>query len=138
MARDDQQTTGATKGQPPLEQNAGTTTGADERVRPGRRSVDERQQAVLELFAGKATVDQLARRFGVKPETIESWRLEALEAMREGFRRGSKSPRERELERENSQLKAAVTESSIAQALLKRELEAARSANPSRPARSRR
>jgi hypothetical protein len=30
--------------------------------RPGRRSVEDRTQAVLELLAGKATVDQLARR----------------------------------------------------------------------------
>jgi transposase-like protein len=113
--------------------------GASEaRARPGRRSVEDRQQAVLELFAGKATVDQLARRFGVKPETIEAWREEALAAMREGFRRGSKSPRERELERELSQVRDALTESAIAQALLERELEAARSANPSQPARSRR
>jgi hypothetical protein len=27
---------------------------ADHRVRPGRRTVEERQQAVLDLFAGKA------------------------------------------------------------------------------------
>lgn len=108
------------------------------RARPGRRSVDERQQAVLELLAGKATVDQLARRFGVLPATIESWREEAVEAMRDGFRRGGKSPRERELEQENKQLRDALTETSIAQALLKRELEAARGAHPSRPARSRR
>lgn len=108
------------------------------RARPGRRTVEERQQAVLELLAGKATVDQLARRFGVLPATIEGWRDEAVEAMREGFRRGSKSPRERELERENKPLRDALTETSIAQAILKRELEAARGAHPSRPARSRR
>jgi len=108
------------------------------RARPGRRSVEERQQAVLELLAGKATVDQLARRFGVLPATIEGWRDEAVAAMREGFRRGGKSPRERELEREVQQLRDALTEASVGQAILKRELEAARGAHPSRPARSRR
>lgn len=108
------------------------------RARPGRRSVEERQQAVLELLAGKATVDQLARRFGVLPATIEGWREEAVEAMRDGFRRGGKSPRERELEQENKQLRDALAETSIAQAILKRELETARGAHPSRPARSRR
>jgi hypothetical protein len=29
--------------------------------RPGRRSVQDRKDAVLQLLAGKATVDQLAR-----------------------------------------------------------------------------
>lgn len=38
---------------------------------PGRRTVEERQQAVLELFAGKATVDQSARRLSVHASTIE-------------------------------------------------------------------
>lgn len=32
----------------------------------------------------KARVDQLARRFGVQPETTEGGRTEALEGMREG------------------------------------------------------
>jgi transposase-like protein len=35
---------------------------------PGRRSVEDRQHVVLELLAGKASVDQLARRYGVNPE----------------------------------------------------------------------
>jgi transposase-like protein len=140
MAREKTETMTTAAREPfPSAPNPGTEVGASEaRARPGRRSVEDRQQAVLELFAGKATVDQLARRFGVKPETIEAWREEALAAMREGFRRGSKSPRERELERELSQVRDALTESAIAQALLERELEAARSANPSQPARSRR
>ena len=34
------------------------------RGRPGRRTAAERKQAVLQLLAGKATLDQLARRFG--------------------------------------------------------------------------
>lgn len=32
---------------------------------------------------------QLARRFSVQPETIEGWRTEALEGMREAMRRGT-------------------------------------------------
>lgn len=48
------------------------------RGRPGRRSAADREEAVLELMSGKASVDQLARRFGVQPETIERWRTEAL------------------------------------------------------------
>lgn len=115
-----------------------TAESEDVRTRPGRRSVEDRQAAVLELFAGKATVDQLARRFGVHPETIEQWRTEALGGIHEAFARGSKSPKERELERENRQLRDAVTEGSIREAVLKRELEAARGARPTRPAKPRR
>ncbi len=37
------------------------------RSRPGRRSAADRTQAVLELLSGKATVEQLSRRFGVQP-----------------------------------------------------------------------
>ena len=46
-------------------------------------------------MSGKASVDQLARRFGVQPETIEGWRTEALEGMREAAEaglRGSVAP----------------------------------------------
>ena len=49
------------------------------RGRPGRRSAAERTEAVLELLSGKSSVDQLARRFGVRATTVESWRDQALE-----------------------------------------------------------
>ena len=63
--------------------------GADERARPGRRTVEERQQAVLELFAGKATIDQIARRLGVHASTVETWRQDALGGVEQALRRGS-------------------------------------------------
>jgi transposase-like protein len=94
------------------------------RGRPGRRSVEDRQSAVLELLAGKATVDQLARRYGVKPETIEGWRQEALVAIESAFRRGTgKSPREAELERENKLVKDALTRQIMKTELIERALE---------------
>ena len=37
------------------------------RGQPGRRSVEDRRWAVLELLSGKASVDQVATRYGVKP-----------------------------------------------------------------------
>jgi len=37
---------------------------ADVRARRGRRTVEERQQAVLDLMAGKATVEQIAHPLG--------------------------------------------------------------------------
>ncbi len=60
----------------PSVQDAGVRRG-----RPGRRSTEERTQAVLELLSGKATVDQLAFRFGVQPSTVQRWHEAALEAV---------------------------------------------------------
>lgn len=120
------------------ERDATTLESEEARNRPGRRSVEDRQAAVLDLMAGKATVDQLARRYGVHAETIEAWREEALGGIREAFRKGTKSTKERELERENRQLRGAVTEGAIREAILKRELEAARGSHPTKPEKSRR
>ncbi len=108
-----------------------------QRGRPGRRSVEDRRSAVLELIGGKATVDQLARRYGVKSETVEGWRQDALEGLEAALRRGTgRTGRELELEKENRELRGAVTDLSIEKAILKRELDKCRP--PSVPARSRR
>lgn len=105
------------------------------RGRPGRRTAAERKQAVLQLLAGKATVDQLARRFGVKPETVEGWRELAIQAMDEAFRQGAtQSPREQELERDRSTLEKVVTRLTMKNELLERALKEF----PSKPGRSRR
>src|SRR3954447_4884199 len=96
---------------------------ADHRARPGRRTVEERQQSVLDLFAGKATVDQIARRLGVLPSTVEGWRQDALGGMDEALRRGSgKTARELELEREVKTLRDVVTKTAIQRALLEQAL----------------
>lgn len=106
------------------------------RGRPGRRSVEDRQNAVLELLAGKASVDQLARRYGVKAETIQGWRDESVAAIEASLRRGSsKSPRETELERENKLLRDALTRQTMKAELLERALE---DRPPTLPGRSRR
>ncbi|HOA06219.1 MAG TPA: helix-turn-helix domain-containing protein [Candidatus Fermentibacter daniensis] len=103
------------------------------RGRPGRRTAGERSQAVLELFAGKATVDLIARRFGVHPTTVEKWREIALEGVGAALRQGSgKSPREQELERKLRGLERAFTDLAIRHELVERAL----SERPSRPGRS--
>lgn len=113
--------------------------GADVRARPGRRSVEERQRAVLEVLGGKATVDQVARRLGVLPETVEGWRQDALGGIEESLRRGSgKTPRELELEKEVDKLKRVVTSTAIEKCLLEQALEVERKKRPTPPARSRR
>lgn len=58
--------------------------------------------------------------------------------MRDSLSRAGKSPQERTLEKENRQLKDALTEAAMRETILKRELEAARGARPTRPAKPRR
>ncbi|WP_373044950.1 transposase [Vulgatibacter sp.] len=75
------------------------------RGRPGRRGAEDRREAVLQLLAGKASVDPLAMRYGVYPSTIESWRDEALAGIEKMIERGSsKRAREAELEQEKELL----------------------------------
>ena len=117
------------------ERSEAETTGGAVRGRPGRRSTAERTEAVLELLSGKATVDQLARRFGVQPTTVEGWRDQALEGISESLRQGSgKSARELELERDLANLEKAFTHLAIKHELVDRALKE----RPSRPGRSRR
>lgn len=105
------------------------------RGRPGRRSADERTQAVLELLSGKASVDQIARRFGVRAATVEGWRDQAMEGIGEAMRQGTgKSVRELALERDLASLEKAFTHLAIKHELVERALKD----RPSRPGRSRR
>ena len=103
------------------------------RGRPGRRSGDERSRAVLELLSGKASVDQLAMRFGVQPSTIERWRELALEGIGASLRQGTaRSGVELDLEKQLSNLKEAFTDLAIRHELVQRALKD----RPSRPGRS--
>jgi transposase-like protein len=112
---------------------------ADVRARPGRRTVEERQRAVLELMAGKATVDQIARRLGVHASTVEGWRQDALAGVEQALRRGTgKTAAELELERKHRDLEKVVTTLSIQKCLLEQALEIERAGRPTGPARSRR
>jgi len=110
------------------------------RGRPGRRSVAEKRQAVLSLLSGKASVDQLARQYGGSAETVVGWRDQALVGIEEVLARGdSRTPRERELERENKELREAVARVSVERALAMQAVEEwKRTSRPTRPARSRR
>lgn len=116
---------------------AGATAG---RGRPGRRSVADRREAVLALLAGKASVDQLARQYGVLPQTVEGWRQQALAGIEQVLAQGdTRTPHERELERENRELRDLVSTLSVERALAIKAIdEWKRQSRPSRPARSRR
>lgn len=83
-------------------------------------------------MAGKASVDQLARRFGVHPTTIEKWRELALEGVSLALRQGSgKSPEVMALEKRCKQLERAFTDVAIKKELLERFL----AERPTRPGR---
>ena len=93
------------------------------RGRPGRRTTQERSEAVLALLSGKASVDQIAARFGVQASTVERWREQALEGIQEAMRTGNvKSSREQDLERKLGTLEKAFTNLAIKHELVERAL----------------
>lgn len=107
------------------------------RGRPGRRTLEERQQAVLDVLTGKGSVDQVARRLGVLPSTVEGWRQDALVGVAAELRRGSgKTEREQELERTIAKLRFVVTETAIDRKLPKAALEKECHGNPTVSGRS--
>ena len=106
---------------------------ASTRGAPGRRSAEDRRQAVLQVLTGKASVDQVAHRLGVRAETVEKWRDLALEGIEEALRQGSgKSGRERELEKKLYVLEKAFTDLAIRNELAERALRS----RPTRPGKS--
>jgi len=106
------------------------------RGRPGRRSAGDRATAVLELLSGKASIDQIARRFGVHPETVASWRQTALEGIEQSFRQGSAKPPELlATEKELKTLREAFTDLSIRHELAQRALKQTRPIRPGRSSR---
>ncbi len=107
------------------------------RGRPGRRTVEERRRAVLELLGGKATVDQVAMRFGVLPQTVEGWRDDALAGIDAAMKQGTgKSARELDLEAEVEVLRETALNATMQVTLLQKAMGI--KPRPSRPARSRR
>jgi len=107
------------------------------RGRPGRRTVEERRRAVLELLGGKATVDQVAMRFGVLPQTVEGWRQDALAGIDAAMKQGTgKSARELDLEAEVEVLRETALNATMQVTLLQKAMGI--KPRPSRPARSRR
>ena len=102
------------------------------RGRPGRRTVEDKTEAVLQLLAGRASVDQLAHRFGVRPETVEGWKAEALLGMERSLSAPGKSQAERDLEKKLRLLEKAFTDLAIRHELVERAL----ANRPSKPVKS--
>jgi transposase-like protein len=78
----------------------------------------------LDLLSGKASVEQISRRMGVKPETVEKWRQVAQEGVLASLKLGGTetSARERELEKELKSLEKAFTRLAIRNEVAEREL----------------
>lgn len=107
------------------------------RGRPGKRSAQEKRQAVLDVLSGKATVAQVAKRLCVLPETVEGWKEDALAAVEGAFRQGSSpSDEDKKLAAENAQLKRVVVKLEMQKELLENALETERAKRPTRPGRS--
>jgi transposase-like protein len=111
--------------------------GVGRRVRPGRRSTPEKLEAVKAILSGKASVDAVAQKFGVKAETVAQWRDQALSALEDAMGTNEQgTPRERELERENKRLQKALADLAVERTLLGQALEEwKKQSRPSRPRR---
>lgn len=72
--------------------------------RKSRYSEQQIIRCIQEVEAGVASVDEIARRIGVHPRTVEKWRTKY-----EGMN-GSEARRLRQLEDENRRLKHALAE----------------------------
>ena len=108
------------------------------RGRPGRRSAADRSEAVKALLSGKGSIEQLSQKYGVSQETIESWRAQALDAVEGAFRGGpATTDREKELEKQVSQMKSALTRTVMEKELLQQALDIERAKRPTGPRRSR-
>ena len=123
----------------PVVENAGNESDVV-RGRPGRRSAADRREAVMALLAGKASIDQLAKQYGVHASTVEGWRDAAVKAIEDAMvLGGGPTKRERELEEQNDQLKSALARATLERAIALQGVEEWKNASrPSRPARSRR
>jgi transposase-like protein len=71
--------------------------GAPVRGRPGRRSLADRREAVLDILKGKASVEQVARRLGGSTDTVEKWQEIAVAGVEAALTLDGPSPRERAL-----------------------------------------
>ena len=107
------------------------------RGRPGRHSAAERLEAVRALLAGSASIEQLSRKYAVSHETIESWRAQGLDALETAFQGAARSGKEKELEQQLSQMRAALTRAVMEKELLQQALEIERDKRPTVPRKSR-
>lgn len=105
------------------------------RGRPGRRTLADRQDAVMQVLSGKASIDQVATRLGVHAKTVEQWRDQAVAGIGEALLRGDVgTARERELEREVTELRESLKDVSVRYALAQQAID---KLGPTAPARSR-
>lgn len=127
---------GAEASEAPTGEGGGGVT----RGRPGRRTLADRKEAVLQVLMGKASIDQVATRLGVYPKTVEMWRDQAVAGMTEALLRGDVgTERERELERENAELRETLADVSVKYAIAQKGIAEWKAASrPTKPARSRR
>jgi transposase-like protein len=100
--------------------------------------VADRVEAVRSLLSGKASIEQLSQRYAVSHETIESWRAQGLDGLESAFQGGtSRSDKEKALEQQMAQMRAALTRAVMEKELLQQALDIERDKRPTVPRRSR-
>jgi len=94
----------------------------------------------MALLSGKASADNLAKQYGVHVDTVLGWRDDAVAAIEQAMAGGGgPSPREKELEKQNIELRSALAQAVVERSIAMKGVEEwKRAGHPSRPARSRR
>jgi transposase-like protein len=105
------------------------------RGRPGRRSLADRREAVLDILKGKASVEQVARRLGVTTDTVEKWQETAVAGVEAALTLDGPSPRERALDRRVKELEEQLADVSVKYALAQRGVEQWKAASRPTPRR---
>jgi transposase len=84
-------------------------------ARPSKKTTEDKVRIVLSVLRGDTTAAEAGRKNGVSEQSIHNWKRLFLEAGRAGLDQGARrrSSREHELEAENEELKAALGEAHV-------------------------
>ena len=95
-------------------------------ARPPAVPPEEKARLVLEILAGEMTIAEAARRAKVSEQSVSNWKRLFLESGRQGLAQGGKpgpNSRERQLQSELEEVKAALGEAHVQLRVWKRSAE---------------
>jgi len=83
-------------------------------------AADQKLEIVLAGLRNEGSTAELCRRYGISHSTFNKWRRLFIEGGQERLSKGPASSREKQLERENEELKQALGEATLELRVLKK------------------